>query len=88
MKEHERVELIEEYLKIGSDYQWHDNHGELIRCKDCIHKPKITVTAEEYENGFDIEFPDKRCPCQCEDGWYNWMPDDDWFCGNWERKEE
>lgn len=33
-----KVEFIESYIKIGnSDYQWNDNHGELIRCKDCIH---------------------------------------------------
>lgn len=31
-----RVEFIESYLKIGNtDYQWNDNHGELIRCRDC-----------------------------------------------------
>ena len=30
------VEFIESYIKIGDgDYQWNDNHGELIRCKDC-----------------------------------------------------
>ena len=30
------VEFIESYIKIGNgDYQWNDNHGELIRCKDC-----------------------------------------------------
>ena len=32
----EKVEFIESYIKIGNgDYQWNDNHGELIRCKDC-----------------------------------------------------
>jgi hypothetical protein len=32
----QRVEFIESYIKIGNgDYQWNDNHGELIRCKDC-----------------------------------------------------
>lgn len=31
-----KVEFIESYIKIGNgDYQWNDNHGELIRCKDC-----------------------------------------------------
>lgn len=30
-----KVEFIESYIKVGNDYQWHDNHGELIRCKDC-----------------------------------------------------
>ena len=32
----EKVEFIESYIKLGNgDYQWHDNHGELVRCKDC-----------------------------------------------------
>lgn len=30
-----KVEFIESYIKIGNDYKWNDNHGELIRCKDC-----------------------------------------------------
>lgn len=31
-----KVEFIESYIKVdGSDYQWCDNHGELVRCKDC-----------------------------------------------------
>ena len=31
-----KVEFIESYIKIGdNDYQWDDNHGELIRCRDC-----------------------------------------------------
>lgn len=34
----EKVEFIESYIKINNgDYQWNDNHGELIRCKDCKH---------------------------------------------------
>ena len=57
--------------------------SELIRCRDCKHKPTIDGV---YEDGFDIVFPDMRCPCQCDDGWYNWMPDDDWYCANAERK--
>ena len=34
------VEFIESYWtggEFGSDYQWNDNHGELVRCKDCMH---------------------------------------------------
>lgn len=31
------IEFIESYRKVGNDYQWNDNHGELIRCKDCKH---------------------------------------------------
>lgn len=33
-----KVEFIESYIKVGNDYQWNDNHGELIRCKDCKHR--------------------------------------------------
>ena len=54
--------------------------GELVRCKDCKHRPTGT-------NRDDLEFPDDKCPCQCEDYWYSWKPSDDWFCGNGERKD-
>ena len=33
-----KVEFIESYWtggKFGADYVWNDNHGELVRCKDC-----------------------------------------------------
>ena len=35
-----KVEFIESYWtggEYGSDYKWNDNHGELVRCKDCKH---------------------------------------------------
>ena len=55
---------------------------EVVRCKDCIHKP--TGSGVNH----DITFPeqDYRCPCRCEDYWYSWMPYDDWFCANGDRK--
>lgn len=61
---------------------------QVIRCKDCKHRPKRLEDGEG--EGFNLEFPDDnfKCPCQCDDGWYNWMPADNWFCGNGERKEE
>ena len=52
---------------------------QVVRCKDCIHRPTGT-------NRDDLEFPDYKCPCQCDDFWYSWKPSDDWFCGNGERK--
>lgn len=58
----------------------------VVRCKDCKHRPKRLEEGED--KGFNLDFPDYECPCQCEDGWYNWMPDDNWFCGNGERKKE
>lgn len=55
---------------------------EIVRCKDCKHKPSGDGVNHR------ITFPDERCPCQCDDSWYSWLPDDDWFCGNAERREE
>ena len=52
----------------------------VVRCKDCKHRPTGT-------NRDDLEFPDDKCPCKCEDYWYSWKPSDDWFCGNGERKD-
>lgn len=52
----------------------------VVRCKNCKHRPTGT-------NRDDLEFPDDKCPCQCEDFWYSWKPSDDWFCGNGERKD-
>lgn len=40
----QHIEMIIDYAVVGDDYQYHDNHGVLIRCKDCKHK--------EAENGF------------------------------------
>lgn len=52
----------------------------VVRCKDCKHKP--TGTDRD-----DLEFPDDKCPCQCEDYWYSWKPVDDWYCGNGEWRD-
>lgn len=57
---------------------------EIVRCKDCKHKPIKVGT----EHDFTIEFPDYDCPCQnAEDYYYDYIPPDDWFCANGERKE-
>lgn len=34
-----RIEFIESYIKQDgdADYVWNDNHGVLVRCKDCVH---------------------------------------------------
>ena len=55
----------------------------VVRCKDCKHRPK---KPEDYENGFDLIFPDSKCPCCCEDdGFYSWYPNDEWYCPNGDR---
>lgn len=49
------VEFIESYWtggEHGSDYIWNDNHGELVRCKDCKHYREDTCSA-----GAGMAFP-------------------------------
>ena len=59
----------------------------IVYCKNCKHRP-IDNRTKEHPSNFNIEFPDGKCPCQCDDGWYSWYPSDDWFCGNGEAKDE
>lgn len=62
---------------------------DLVRCGECKHKPYASDWYNPIiDDGFEIIFPDYRCPCQCEDGFYNRIPDDDWFCGNGERRAD
>lgn len=47
--EKRKVEFIESYWtggEYGSDYRWNDNHGELVRCKDCKHYMTIHCTCD------------------------------------------
>ena len=53
---------------------------EVVRCKDCIHRPSGTGV------NHDVKFPDDECPCKCPDTWYSWMPPDDWYCASGKRK--
>ena len=31
------VEMIIDYTTDGADFRYNDNHGVLIRCKDCVY---------------------------------------------------
>ena len=62
---------------------------DVVLCKDCRYHPIIP----ENWNGdmFKIEWPVgedlfNRCPCNCEDYYYSWIPKPDWFCGNGKKK--
>lgn len=57
---------------------------EIVRCKDCKHKPTKQPIGKDY----DLDFPDSVCPCQnSDDGWYSYCPADDWFCADGEPKD-
>ena len=61
--------------------------AEVVRCKDCKHRPYPTELGKTY--GLTIEAPDDRCPCYNEDdGWYSWVPDNEFFCSYGQRKED
>lgn len=63
---------------------------DLVTCAECKHRPvKEDADGENY--GFNLIEPtegDGRCPCLVSDGWYSWMPKDDFYCGYGERKEK
>ena len=72
------VEFIESYWtggEYGSDYVWNDNHGELIRCKDCVHWIPRTITDKD-------DFIQPRCK---RNGGV-WLSDE--YCSNAERREQ
>lgn len=55
---------------------------EIVQCRDCKYYPKID------KNG-DVEWPDNsyKCPGRIDDPYYDWMPQEDFFCANGERGE-
>lgn len=62
--------------------------SEIIRCKDCKHRPRATRAGEGIFYGSSLYFPDDRCPMECGDPWYNEYPEDDFYCANAERREQ
>lgn len=62
---------------------------EVVRCKDCKHRPKEIPFVTSYgEHDTYLDFPNgSKCPCQnTSDQYYSWNPEDDWFCADGERK--
>lgn len=65
---------------------------EVVRCKNCKHRPVVVNPSRPY--GFGLAGPgsdpfcrDETCPYLCDDGYYNRMPDDDGFCNFGEAKD-
>lgn len=77
-------EIIHKEIKDADGVTCYIKTGEIVRCKECIHKP--TTNGARY--GFAVTFPDDVCPFGCDDGYYNSMPpSDDFHCGYGERKD-
>ena len=72
--------IINEVAKVSSD-----NLVEVVRCKDCKHRP---IDTQEEGNGFDYDFPEEYgCPGYCDDGYYSQRFKDDFYCACGERAE-
>lgn len=58
----------------------------VVRCKECKHRPKENRSLDGI---IYVEFPEEEiCPFNCEDPFYNQMPDDDFFCARGERRSD
>ena len=58
---------------------------EIVRCKDCKHRP--VDTGKQIEPPEENGRIDETCPCiNADDWWYSFMPEDDYFCADGERK--
>lgn len=62
---------------------------DIVFCKECKHRP-VKEDADGADYGFNIIAPEgsSRCPCLVDDGWYSWMPKDNFFCGYGESEDE
>lgn len=73
------------YMPTNSvQYRRQINWSPLVRCKDCKHRPYKDEDGEVWAPSWD----DETCPCICEDSYYNWMPEDDFFCKRGERRDD
>ena len=80
------IESADEFERVFDDYA---PSIDIDFCKDCKHRP-VKEDADGADFGFNIIAPEgsNRCPCLVDDGWYSWMPKDNFFCGYGEREDE
>ena len=80
--------MIVEVPSYTSEFKGIREVAKLIRCKECKHRP-VKEDADGADYGFNIIAPEgsSRCPCIIDDGWYSWMPKDNFFCGYGERRD-
>ena len=64
---------------------------DIVTCGECKHKP-IKYDPEGDDFGFNLVSPngyDNLCPClNTDDGFYSYMPEDNFFCAFGERRAE
>ena len=71
----QRIELIDEYTRndTDDDYHYNDNHGRLIRCRECRNYNPETFNGVPNGYGWcELDGADHR---------------NDWYCGSAKLKE-
>ena len=59
-----KIEFIESYWtggEYGADYVWNDNHGELVRCKDCKRHFECDYWLESGDDWFCADGERNEC---------------------------
>ena len=73
-------EIVERFLQT-IDEQPTVDAVPVVRCKDCKYRPYW----DEKTSSAVFPIPN-CCPCECDDYFYSWVPKDDWFCADGERR--
>lgn len=61
--------------------------GTIVRCKDCMHRPIQKDQVIQAPLLSNLMIDDYTCPClNPDDSRFNYVPDDDFFCGHGEVK--
>ena len=83
------VDGIEDFMPEAKAWITDAPSIDICFCKECKHRP-IKEDADGADYGFNLIAPNEQelCPCLVEDGWYSWMPEDDFYCGYGCREEE
>lgn len=64
-----KIEFIDEYILFGVDWQYNDNHGELVRCENCRYFKKYPINTEGVECGrCSLLMIEKHCDGYCDEG--------------------
>ncbi len=79
---------LNEWIKAVLDKMGITDFVEVVRCKDCIHRPVLCRTGIKPPKGAMEYDYDVTCPYLCDDPYYNHMPNDDDFCSHGMCKQE
>ena len=84
LKAAEQAELDAEFVKEALNNIPSVDTVEIVRCRDCVHRPYVPEGKKYITTDDDTEL----CPFVCDDSWYSSLVPDDGFCHLGERREQ